>query len=185
MYGRERLRPVPRRWRIVLPVAAAVMVIAGGLGAVVMRPAAADVTPISKSKIATASSVENGGLSASAAVDGDGGSRWSSQFSDPQWIQVDLGASTTIGRVVLQWERAYGKAFQLQVSDDAATWTDMYATTTGTGGTQMLNVTGSGRYIRMYGTARATQYGYSPYEFQVFSDQSRPSGTPTGDVAST
>ena len=29
---------------------------------------------------------------ASAAVDGNAGTRWSSAFSDPQWLQVDLGA---------------------------------------------------------------------------------------------
>ena len=29
-------------------------------------------------------------------------------------------------------------------------------------------MTGTGRYIRMYGTARGTQYGYSLWEFQVF-----------------
>jgi hypothetical protein len=29
-------------------------------------------------------------------------------------------------------------------------------------------VSGSGRYIRMYGTARGTRYGYSLYEFQVY-----------------
>jgi len=37
---------------------------------------------------------------------------------------------------------------------DAATWTTIYSTTTGTGGTQTLAVSGSGRYIRMYGTTR-------------------------------
>ncbi|HXA60534.1 MAG TPA: glycoside hydrolase family 64 protein, partial [Streptosporangiaceae bacterium] len=47
------------------------------------------------------------------------------------------------------------------------TWTPIYSTTTGTGGTQTLNVTGYGRYVRMYGTARATPYGYSLWEFQV------------------
>ena len=50
---------------------------------------------------------------------------------------------------------------------DGTNWTTIYSTTTGTGGTQTLNVTGTGRYIRMYGTARATQYGYSLWEFQV------------------
>jgi beta-glucosidase len=29
-------------------------------------------------------------------------------------------------------------------------------------------VSGSGRYVRMYGTARATGYGYSIWEFQVY-----------------
>jgi hypothetical protein len=47
------------------------------------------------------------------------------------------------------------------------TWTSIYSTTTGTGGVQTLNVSGSGRYVRMYGTARALQYGYSLWEFQV------------------
>jgi beta-glucosidase len=44
----------------------------------------------------------------------------------------------------------------------------IYSTTTGTGGTQTLSVTGSGRYVRMYGTTRATGYGYSLWEFQVY-----------------
>jgi hypothetical protein len=81
---------------------------------------------------------------------------------------VDLGATATVDQVVLQWEAAYATAFQLQVSADAATWTTIYATTTGTGGTQTLSVSGTGRYLRMYGTARGTPYGYSLWEFQVF-----------------
>ena len=66
------------------------------------------------------------------------------------------------------WETAYATAFQIQTSADGTNWTTIYSTTTGTGGTQTLNVTGTGRYIRMYGTARATQYGYSLWEFSVY-----------------
>jgi len=117
---------------------------------------------------ATASSLENASFPASNAVDGNLTTRWSSGFSDPQWIQVDLGSVQTICGVTLNWEAAYGKAFQIQTSNDGTTWTPIYSTTTGTGGTQTLSVTGSGRYIRMYGTARGTMYGYSLYEFQVF-----------------
>jgi hypothetical protein len=96
------------------------------------------------------------------AVDGNAGTRWASaQGVDPQWIYVDLGATTTISSVVLRWEAAYARAFQIQTSPDAATWTNIYSTTTGTGGVQTLSVSGSGRYVRMYGTVRATQYGYS------------------------
>jgi F5/8 type C domain-containing protein/glycosyl hydrolase family 64 (putative beta-1,3-glucanase) len=125
-------------------------------------------TLLSQGKPTTASSTENATFPATAATDGNTGTRWSSAFSDPQWIQVDLGATATISQVVLQWETAYGKAFQVQVSPDAANWTSIYATTAGTGGTQTLNVTGTGRYVRMYGTARGTQYGYSLWEFQVY-----------------
>jgi hypothetical protein len=117
---------------------------------------------------ATASSVENAGSPASSAVDGNAGTRWSSQFSDPQWLQVDLGASHSLCKVTLEWETAYATAFQIQTSNDGTTWTPVYSTTAGTGGTQNLTVSGSGRYVRMYGTARATQYGYSLWEFQVF-----------------
>ncbi|WP_333770929.1 discoidin domain-containing protein [Streptomyces sp. IBSBF 2435] len=123
---------------------------------------------LSQGKTATASSTENASFPASAAVDGNTGTRWSSAFGDPQWLQVDLGASHTISQVKLNWEAAYGKAFQIQTSANGTTWNTVYTTTTGTGGNQTLNVTGTGRYVRVYGTQRATAYGYSLYEFQVF-----------------
>jgi hypothetical protein len=134
-----------------------------------MSSAHAAVIPISQGKTATASSSENSAaFPASAAVDGNTGTRWSSAFSDPQWLQVDLGATATITSVTLNWETAYGKSFQIQTSANASTWTTIYSTTTGTGGVQNLTVSGSGRYVRLYGTVRSTQYGYSLWEFQVF-----------------
>ncbi len=125
-------------------------------------------TLLSQGQPATASSTENASFPASAAVDGNTGTRWSSAFSDPQWLEVDLGSTATLSQVVLQWETAYATAFQIQTSPDGTNWTTIYSTTTGTGGTQTLNVTGTGRYVRMYGTKRATQYGYSLWEFQVY-----------------
>ena len=70
--------------------------------------------------------------------------------------------------MTLNWETAYATAFQIQTSPDGTDWTTIYSTTTGTGGIQTLTVSGTGRYIRMYGTARATQYGYSLWEFDVY-----------------
>src|SRR5438876_8130853 len=93
----------------------------------------------------TASSTENAGFPASAATDGNTGTRWSSAFSDPQWLQVDLGGTATVSQVVLNWETAYARAFQVQISDNGTSWTNLYSTTAGTGGTQTLNVTGTGR----------------------------------------
>jgi beta-glucanase (GH16 family) len=125
-------------------------------------------TLLSQGKPTTASSTENAGTPASAATDGNTGTRWSSAFSDPQWLRVDLGATHSISKVVLNWEAAYGKAFQVQTSNDGTNWTTISSTTTGTGGNQTLTVSGSGRYVRMNGTQRATQYGYSLWEFQVY-----------------
>ena len=160
------------------------------LVAVPASRAAAASTLLSQGKPATASSVENATFPASNAVDGNTGTRWSSAFSDPQWLQVNLGSSASITQVVLQWEAAYATAFQIQTSNDGTTWTTIYSTTTGTGGTQTLNVTGTGRYIRMYGTARATQYGYSLWEFGVYTSGSGGGGntvtvTNPGSQAST
>ena len=125
-------------------------------------------TLLSQGHLATASSSENGSFTAPNAVDGNTGTRWSSAFSDPQWLQVDLGATHTISQVVLNWETASATAYQIQTSNDGSTWTTIYSTTAGTGGVQTLNVTGSGRFVRMNGTARATQYGYSLWEFGVY-----------------
>jgi hypothetical protein len=125
-------------------------------------------TLLSQGHTATASSSENGSFTAPMAVDGNTGTRWSSTFSDPQWIQVDLGASHTLSRVVLNWEAAYGTAFQVQTSANGTTWTNVYSTTTGTGGVQTIPISGSGRYVRVNGTQRATQWGYSLWEFQVY-----------------
>ncbi|PYC66369.1 hypothetical protein C7C46_31455 [Streptomyces tateyamensis] len=125
-------------------------------------------TNLALNKPVTASSTENVGTPATAAVDGNSGTRWSSAASDPQWLQVDLGSVQSICKVTLNWETAYATGFQIQTSNDATNWTSIYSTTTGTGGTQTLNVTGTGRYLRLYGTARATQYGYSLWEFQAF-----------------
>jgi beta-glucanase (GH16 family) len=125
-------------------------------------------TLLSQGHPVTCSSIENTGTPCASAVDGNTGTRWSSAFSDPQWIYVDLGATHTISKVVLNWEAAYGKAFQIQTSPNGTTWTTIYSTTTGTGGVQTLTVSGSGRYVRMYGTVRALQYGYSLWEYQVF-----------------
>jgi hypothetical protein len=116
----------------------------------------------------TASSVQSTSFPAADATDGSTSTRWSSAFSDPQWLEVDLGETMTVCRVTLDWEAAYATAFQIQTSNDGSTWTTIYSTTTGTGGDQTLSVSGAGRYIRMYGTTRATQYGYSLWEFQVF-----------------
>src|SRR5689334_19925684 len=97
-------------------------------------------TNIAQGKPTTASSTENAGTPAANATDGNTGTRWSSAFSDPQWLQVDLGASHSISRVVLNWEAAYARAFQVQTSGDGNSWTTISSTTTGTGGVQDLSV---------------------------------------------
>ncbi|HEY2672950.1 MAG TPA: discoidin domain-containing protein [Rugosimonospora sp.] len=174
------------RRRIYLAIASALLALLGGYAAATALPASAASSLLSQGRPATASSVENAGTPASAAVDGNlTGTRWSSQFSDPQWIQVDLGQVAALTQVTLVWESAYATAFQLQASNDGTTWTTLQSVTNGTGGTQTYNVAGSGRYVRMYGTARATGYGYSLYEFQVYGSTTGASPTPSATGCNT
>ncbi|MFD9566383.1 discoidin domain-containing protein [Streptomyces sp. NPDC059994] len=154
----------PRR----LAAAVAAALVAALLLFVPAPPAHADPPPLSQGRPVTVSSQENGGTPAAAAVDGNDGTRWSSAFSDPQWIQVDLGAPAALGKVVLKWEAAYAKAYRIELSTDGTAWTTAYSTAGGPGGTETLSISGTARYVRMYGTARATGYGYSLWEFQVF-----------------
>lgn len=70
-------------------------------------------------------STEESDHPAAHATDGDTGTRWSSQYEDQQWIQVDLGAAKRFDRVAIVWEPAYPKTYVIQVSDDGDTWTDV------------------------------------------------------------
>jgi Beta-galactosidase/beta-glucuronidase len=114
-------------------------------------------------------SEHEGGYIPSNAFDGNIKTRWSSVFSDPQWIYVDLGSEKNIHRVKLFWEAAYAKAYKIQVSDDAEQWEDAYTTEIGDGGTDDITFEPrNARYVRMYGTQRSTPYGYSLWEFEIY-----------------
>src|SRR5919107_1420969 len=97
-------RPVPRsvagrRRRALL---SAGLVAVAALTLLRAAPAGAAGPLVSRGKPVTASSTESAAaFPASAAVDGDAGTRWSSAFSDPQRIQVDLGARTAVDQVTL------------------------------------------------------------------------------------
>ena len=102
----------------------------------------------------------------------------------PQWMQIDLGSVQPITRVKLNWEAAYASAYQIQVSNGAnGPWTVALDNPFGAGGIEDLAVTATGRYVRLYGTQRATVYGYSLFEFEVYG--SCGTGSPTPSVSPT
>ncbi|WP_045320951.1 discoidin domain-containing protein [Streptomyces sp. NRRL F-4428] len=106
----------------------------------------------------------------SRAVDGNTGTRWASDWSDDQWIQIDLGAANLVKRVTLDWERAHGQAYRVELSNDGTTWQSAWSTTTGDGGLDTALFTGTtARYVRVHGVQRGTKWGYSLYEVGVYS----------------
>src|SRR5262247_170741 len=114
-FGPPRRRPA----KVTASLLAAVAALLVGYLAVTIGQANAAGPLLSQGKPTTSSSNENASLGPANATDGNTGTRWSSAFSDPQWIQVDLGATATIDQVVLNWEAAYASAFQIQVSGSA------------------------------------------------------------------
>ena len=116
---------------------------------------------------------------ASNAVDGNPATRWASSFSDPQWITIDLGAPAEITRVRLGWEAAYATEYAIEVSSDQSSWTTAKSVTDGDGGIDDLDVSATGRYVRMRAIKRATPYGFSLWELEVYGRAGLAQATPT------
>ena len=120
-----------------------------------------------KPTFASSSSEEAG--SPQEATDGGVGSRWGSDYSDDQWIYVDLGKVQPINQIQLFWENAYAKSYKIQVSDDAKNWKDIYRNNNSEGGRETIDIDPvNARYVKMLGIKRATEWGYSLWEIQIF-----------------
>lgn len=131
-----------------------------------------NITNLAAKGVATASSHETGAnnLPPRNVLDGNLSSRWASDWSDNQWIQVDLGSVQRIGRAVLHWESAFGSGYRIELSNDGTNWRNVFSTSAGDGGDDVVAFTPQdARYLRMTGTQRATRYGYSLYELEVYS----------------
>ncbi len=127
---------------------------------------------LAKGKAVTASSLQEAQYAAANAVDGNPTTRWASGFSDNQWISVDLGQPTRIGRVHLQWEDAYALGYRIEVSSDAQNWTSVYSTDKSEGDVEDISFAPvEARYVRVFTTKRATEFGSSLWSFEVRAPQ--------------
>jgi chitodextrinase len=124
---------------------------------------------LSAGKPTTVSSVEAETFGGANAVDGDPATRWASlEGVDPQWIAVDLGGNATISKVKIDWEAAYASEYKIQTSADGSSWSTKKTLTGQNGGTDETSVSATGRYVRVYGTKRGTNYGYSLFGLEVW-----------------
>lgn len=132
-------------------------------------------TNLALNKPTVASSFEN--MEAALATDGNSGSRWASRQNDNEWIYVDLGSEQVVNGVKLNWEEAYGKAFKIQVSNDAKQWRDVYDTEDGHTGIQQLTFDETkARYVKMQGIHRGSGWGYSLWGFEVYGGEPKSNG---------
>jgi beta-galactosidase len=150
------------------------VVVTNAAGSVTSAAATLTIAPpglnLALNQPATSSSTQGTGLTANYVNDGDLTTRWASAGGvDPSWVEIDLGSVQAFDNVILYWEAAYAETYQIQYSTDNSTWYVAYSNSNGVGGVENLTFpTVHGRYIRMYGVTRATTYGYSLYEFQVY-----------------
>jgi chitosanase len=134
----------------------------------VTADAAPDVL-LSKGRPVVASTVTGAGYDAGKAVDGQASTRWAAGAAGTQWLRIDLGRTQDVSRVRLRWEAGYARAYRVQVSNDDATWRELYRTSGGDGGTDDLKkLKGTGRYLRVLAAQPGPSNGYSLYEVQVF-----------------
>ncbi|QEH32859.1 Thermophilic serine proteinase precursor [Aquisphaera giovannonii] len=138
-----------------------------------LGPGAAPVD-LALGKAATSSSVEGAGYDPGKAVDGDPATRWSSgQWMQPGqvgWLSIDLGASYHVNEVKLDWETAFAVDYQVQVSRDGTSWTTIrsVAGNDRRGPADLGGLSGSGRYVRIYGTKTNGYDNYSLYGVSVY-----------------
>ncbi|MFD6447752.1 discoidin domain-containing protein [Promicromonospora sp. NPDC060204] len=146
-----------------------------------VAPALAQEDPVllSQGKPALSSSLENNEHLASHAVDGNPNTRWSSAFSDPQWIRIDLGRRSVVHRVEIDWEVSYSTNYRIELSDDGEIW-ETHWFGAGDGGNDVLDILGEGRYLRMYSDSRVGEAGNSIWEMRVYGDPPpKPSPSPS------
>jgi hypothetical protein len=84
---------------------------------------------------------------------------------------VDLGVDMDISRVVIYWETAYARNFRIETATAAAPseFTTSRAVTNSGGGVETVTFPPvRARYVRLFCVTRATQWGFSAYEFEIY-----------------
>jgi hypothetical protein len=112
-------------------------------------------------------------LPPSALVDGDLTTRWSSEYADPQAIEVKLAKPLKIAKIRLHWENAVATKYSLSVSSDGKDWKGMHVfmKTDAKPETRVdeINLNGvSAAFIKLDLISRVNpDWGFSLYEIEV------------------
>ncbi|MGL1936196.1 MAG: discoidin domain-containing protein [Fibrobacterales bacterium] len=141
----------------------------------VVSVSAKEYTLISTGQIATASSYEGYGLEPSNVTDGDLTTRWSSSSHEWEWVMIDLGEDKSVDKLVLHWEGAFAAEYNVFVAKHGTQdWgAPVFVQHNGQGSTEEYTQEfGTGRYVAIQSIRRATPYGVSLFEVEVYSENS-------------
>lgn len=138
----------------------------------------------------TYSSIEDTLYYSYYANDGLDSTRWSTEYSDDQFIMFDMMQQEDIRRIVLNWEwnatenkGAYADAYNILTSSDKTTWDTVFSV--GQGQIIKSNIVLrkdteaaiNCRYIKIQFTKRATSWGYSLTEVEAYSNDNNENNT--------
>lgn len=110
-------------------------------------------------------------------IDGNMSTRWSSEFSDPQWIEFDFTEEVKLAGMIIFWEAAHAKEYEIYISKDGTNWKLVYKKSYCEGGEDDIafDKIYAVRYLKFLGKTRATGWGYSIYEV-IFKTEKEPFG---------
>lgn len=122
---------------------------------------------LSLGKKAVASSTSHG--EPALVCDGKDDTRWAAEKADNEWLYIDLGSVQEVGEIRLNFEAAYGRAYRLQVSNDAKHWREVVKEDAGHEGVKVYTFPEvKARYVRFLGIELGWWYGYSLWDFSVW-----------------
>lgn len=146
---------------------------------------------LSNSSVIDVSSSVNTTNTGDKIIDKNYGSRWETEYSDPQYFTIALDKTYTLNGMKIYWETAASKQYVIQTSTDNTNWTTVFEQKVGNAGSGYgddklssglesieFDTVTDANYIRLYSTARTTGYGVSIFEARLFGTESEQQITP-------
>lgn len=101
--------------------------------------------------------------------DGANWTRWSSRFFDDQWLVLSFRNPVWVRKITIAWQDAYAKSYDIEVMNQSGQWVRVYSNDEADGGEDIVQVepvlTGK---MRVFCNKRATEWGFSIWEIEVF-----------------
>lgn len=101
-----------------------------------------------------------------ATIDGSLLTRWSSNYTDNQWICFDFGSPKVLSKIIIDWENAYAVDYDILVSPDNQNWQTLLSLKNQDGGLDEIGFAPvKARFVKLLGVKRVKpEWGISIWE---------------------
>jgi hypothetical protein len=101
-----------------------------------------------------------------ATIDGSLLTRWSSNYTDNQWICFDFGSPKVLSKIIIFWEHAYAVDYDILVSEDNQNWQTLLSLKNQDGGLDEIEFAPlKARFVKVLGVKRVKpEWGISMWE---------------------